>query len=262
MNLIKRAFGLANKNIILLCDIILFYCLTGVYTFVVKYQGLEDNLFAVIVYGVMMIAFFAGFFNVIKYIINNKQGKMRFLEGVGEYFLPMFGIGLLSLILYTVPLLFGLFAIGKAFGGLGPVTDFLNNLYAGQTAVDTIVKNTDPNVILQAVLLLFAMWLICMLVSFVLLYWIPVVYIGGKKNIFTSLYSSIVFLFKKFWVTLLVSVVAVVVVSVISVCETLTMGIPVVSALFNILSLYITIVFLLSIFIIYKDALQDPENKI
>ncbi len=260
MNLIKRAFELANKNIILLCALILFYCVTGVYVYFIKMQGLGNNVISVILYGIMLTAFFAGFFNIIKYIVNDEHGKMRFLEGVGDYFLPMLGVGALSLIFYFIPFTLGMVFLEKAFGDTNLVVDFLNKLYT-ETSTETIIKNTNPEVILHALVLLLSLWLIWVIVSFILLYWVPVLYLDREKNILKALFGGIVFLFKKFWVTLGVCILTLVVVSVISLFETLAAAIPLVGALLNIFSLYITIVFLFIVFLVYKAGHEQNNEK-
>lgn len=141
----------------------------------------------------------------------------------------------------------------KKFGDITPVTDFINKLASQSGSTENLIQNTDPMIIGHTLILLLVLWLIWGIVSFFLLYWVPAVYISNKKNIIKALGTSMIFLFKNFFKTLAVCVVTAIIVSIISILETITMNLPIVSALFNILSLYITVVFIFAVFIIYKD---------
>ena len=181
--LLKKSLELANKNIVLACALVIFSIVTSVYVAVSQNLAGGAVSQSLVLYVLAAIAFFSGFFNQIIALLKGDDTKMKFLEGVGEYFLPMSGICIISLILYVITGLLSSVITVNVYGGIEPVMNAMNKMLtvvqAGGADVSTI-DNTTLQIVLTMLLILWAFW---GLVSFILLYWVPVLYIENKRNI-------------------------------------------------------------------------------
>ncbi len=262
MDFIKKIFGLTNKNLMLVCSLVIFQCISSVYILISQRTGMNMDLQVIILYGLMVIAFFSGFFNIIKYTVNNESGKLRFFEGVGDYFLPMCGIFILSFIFYSLGSIISIVIAEKFLGGIQPIISFVSNILNNPATAAELIKTVDPSLILSVelwILIISAIWAI---IAFVLLYWIPVLFITNQRNVFKSLFQSLSFLFKNFLKTLLFALAFLVIIILVSLLESITLNIPAISAIFSILSYYFTIVFLFGVFLIYKDKISSNDGNI
>ncbi len=256
MELIKNAFKLASKNIMLLCSLIIFYCLSSLYILLTKNASIAGNIQVILLYCLMIIAFFAGFFNIIKTVINKENTKMRFLEGVGEYFLPMFGIFVISFLFYLIASVIVTIAADKILGGVEPIIAFINKILNTPDTASAALQSASPDMLSNTLIFLISLWAALGVVSFLLIYWVPALYLSETKNILKSLLSAITTLVKKFFTTLLVFACVLVLAAIISTIEVLAASVPLVSAILDILNYYIIVVFLFAIFLFYKQTVK------
>ena len=261
MEFVKRAFKLTNKNIMLVCGLIIFQCLSSVYIILTQTTGLNMNIQILILYALMVVAFFAGFFNIIKYNLNNEIGKLRFLEGVGDYFLPMLGIFSVSFIFYSLGSLVSVLIAEHYLGGIKPIISLIANLLNNPNISAEAIKSINPALIELSFIWLVILWAILALISFILLFWVPVLYIDSERNIFKSFFRGIKFLGKNFVKTLLFSIIILIVVIALSLLESLTASIPAISAIFSIVTYYFTVVFLFGIFLLYKEKSSGNQGN-
>ncbi len=258
--LLKKSLDFANKNIVLACALVIFSIVTSVYLAVS--QSLAGGVMSqsLVLYMLAAIAFFSGFFNQITALLKGDGAKMKFLEGVGEYFLPMSGICLISLVLYGFTGVLSSIITVKIYGGIEAVMAAMNKMLAVvQTggAEAASIDNATLQIVLTMLLILWAFW---GLLSFVLLYWVPVLYLEGKRNIFISLISALKFLFKNFGKSLLIFVIAVFFVAVISILSAVASSIVLLEVIFSMLNYYVAVVFIFAVFIFFKKQIEARED--
>lgn len=254
MGMFKRAFDFTNKNIILICLLMIFSLITTV--FVSLFKSVSLNV--LILYILMLVAFFAGFFNIIKNIIQGNSAKLAFLEGVGEYFLPMLGIGMISFGMYII---FAVLAmqLGTSLAGTKEqVVAALNELMPIlQTADTSSLANIEPASAKIYLVIMLSVWIAWGVLSFIILYWVPVLYVDNERNIFKSFYKSVKFLLKNFIKTLCFFVGFVLLLVVTTFLSALAaMFLPLLEFVFFMLSYYLAVVFIFWVFLSYT-----PESK-
>ena len=149
LNCIKESFNLTNKYLILATPLILFSLFSSLYIFFLLKDG---NFVSLLIAGIMFVlmlgAFIAGWFYMIREGIKNPNDEdpnlliKVFPEGVGEYFLPSLGlvfvICIVSLVLITASFYVGMKYIGdlgfssetiyKAFADVNALKAFLMSL--------------------------------------------------------------------------------------------------------------------------------------
>lgn len=259
--LLKTSFVLANKNIVLACMLVIFSIVTSVYVAVSQSLSGGAASQALVLYVLALIAFFAGFFNQVKAIVNNDEGKMKFLEGVGEYFLPMSGICVISLISYLVVGLLASLITVNIYGGVEPVMSAMNKVLSvvQNSAADTSSIDVQTvQIVLTMVLILWAFW---GLLSFVLLYWVPVLYFDNVRNIFVSFWQGLKFLFKTFWKSLLIFILAVLAICIIGFLSAISSSLALLEVLLSMFNYYIILVFVFAVFLLYKKQIQEKVEE-
>lgn len=251
MNVLKRALNLTNKNIILVCLLMMFSLISTVFVSLFKTITLQ----VIMLYILMMVAFFAGFFNSVKVLIKGENAKLSFLEGVGEYFLPMLGIGLMLFGAYTFFAGIALqYCIGLA-GGKEVVLKALNELLPMlQSASTPVTMNPDSASVKVYLIIMLSIWVAWGLLSFVTLYWVPVVLLDNERNIFKSFWVGLKFLFKNFFKTFALFMGIILLLVIITIMGAIaTVFIPLLDFVFFTLCYYIAVMFLFSIFLMYAD---------
>lgn len=259
MQLIKRAIEFANKNILLVC-LLLMYTLTTT-VFLSLFKTITTQI--VILYILISVAFFSGFFSIITKTIKNEPTKLSFLEGVGDYFLPMLGIGLITLGTYLIS---GITAMLGTINTLG-IKEQVNTalaeiLPAIQTGSQEALTKISPETAKIYVVIVLSVWIIWGLISLIILYWVPVLYINNERNIFKSLFMAIKFLIKNIWKTIAIFLAVVFITSILSILSVLATTIsPILESIFFMLNYYIGIIFLFAVFLLYKDKTSEIQGK-
>ena len=251
MDILKKSLNLTNKNIVLLCLLMIFSLITTVFVSLFK----AVTLHVLVLYILMVVAFFAGFFNVIKTIVQSRRSKLSFLEGVGEYFIPMLGIGMITFGLYLISALIAM-RIGMNLAGTKEqVVAALKELVPLLQAVDsTQLANVNPESAKIYLIIMLAVWLAWSILSFVILYWIPVLFIDNERNIFKSFYVGIKYLLKTFRKTFLIYVTTLLLLVLITFLSAIsTLFAPALEFVFFVLSYYIAVMFLFAVFLLYEE---------
>lgn len=137
---IKESFDLTNKYIILATPLILFSLLSSLYLVFTAGGSRLGVAFAAILFFLMFCAFLAGWFNMLKICIQNQDENpnelmKHFTSGVGEYFLPVIGMLIISVFVGTV-----LFAISTVIGYklIGSPNISISALSSALTSVETM----------------------------------------------------------------------------------------------------------------------------
>ena len=122
-SIIKESFKITNKYIVLATPLILFSLISTIYLALSaggKYIGL---IIAIIAFFLMLCAFLAGWFGMLSICIKNPAEEepndliKHFVSGVGEYFLPVMGMIIISffvgIVLFTASTILGNKFIGN-----------------------------------------------------------------------------------------------------------------------------------------------------
>ncbi len=253
MTFVTRAIKYTNKNMVILCALILFQCLGSVYIYVSQGANPLQGFLAILLYFLMLAAFFAGFCNLIKTVLDDKPLKSKFVEGVGEYFLPVLGIFILSILFCLIVTEVSWIILQHQFGSLAPVVELINKTLENPAAMKSILESAPVETLYMTNIFLAVTTVVFAVVFFQFIYWIPVLFTENKKNIFKGLWASLKFLYKNFFVNIGLCLLFGVIFFVLNILEALSMPVPLLGALFSILGYYIFIVFVFSVFIVYKD---------
>ena len=255
MQLIKRAVELANKNILLVCLLLMYTLTTSI--FLALFKTITAQI--IVLYILISVAFFSGFFNIITKTIKNESAKLSFLEGVGDYFLPMLGIGLMSIGTYLTSGITAMMGTINILGIKEQVNSALNEILpALQTETQEALTKISPESVKVYLVIMLSVWIVWGLISLLILYWVPVLYINNERNIFKSLLIGIKFLLKNIWKTLAIFLSIVLITSVLSILSVLATKIsPILESIFFMLNYYIGIIFLFAVFLLYKDKTSE-----
>lgn len=255
MQLIKRAVELANKNILLVCLLLMYTLTTSI--FLALFKTITAQI--IVLYILISVAFFSGFFNIITKTIKNESAKLSFLEGVGDYFLPMLGIGLMSIGTYLTSGITAMMGTINILGIKEQVNSALNEILpALQTGTQEALTKISPESVKVYLVIMLSVWIVWGLISLLILYWVPVLYINNERNIFKSLLIGIKFLLKNIWKTLAIFLSIVLITSILSILSVLATKIsPILESIFFMLNYYIGIIFLFAVFLLYKDKTSE-----
>ena len=241
MQLIKRAVELANKNILLVCLLLMYTLTTSI--FLALFKTITAQI--IVLYILISVAFFSGFFNIITKTIKNESAKLSFLEGVGDYFLPILGIGLMSIGTYLTSGITAMMGTINILGIKEQVNSALNEILpALQTGTQEALTKISPESVKVYLVIMLSVWIVWGLISLLILYWVPVLYINNERNIFKSLLIGIKFLLKNIWKTLAIFLSIVLITSILSILSVLATKIsPILESIFFMLNYYIGIIF-------------------
>ena len=139
-NIIKESFELTNKYIILATPLILFSLISSLYL-VFSAGGSRLGLgFAAVLFFLMFCAFLAGWLNMVTICVKERNDNPNeilkyFTSGVGEYFLPVIGALIISIIVGTI-----LFTISTVIGYklIGSPNVSVSALSAALTSVESM----------------------------------------------------------------------------------------------------------------------------
>ena len=253
MNIISQAFLFTNKNLTQVCLLASFSILMTI--FVVQ-GNISSNI--LILGSLATIAFFAGFFNLIKNEINGEKGTLKFMEGVGEYFMPMSGIFFISMFLYLSSLLAVFALLVNRFGTSATEAAMIEFNKVLTASTITTLSETNLQILFAYS---FATMLLMSIISFILLYWVPVLYFTGERNIFKSLITSLKFMLRKFGWTLILFIALTILVFALAILSELAKSIIILSVIADLLIYYFMVMFLYIVFLTYKNSLNTTEQS-
>ena len=209
INCIKESFKLTNKYIILATPLILFSLLSSLYILFSVNGNLVSLVIAVVLFTLMLTAFLAGWFFMIKICVEKpdtdddpKALIKEFPAGVGEYFLPALGLIFVMFVVSLIILAAAYFAGMKSIGQIGiPAESFSKALestealknFLGSLSEEQLFRLNAWNVLLFSSM---------SLTYFVIMLYSPVMFFK-EKNPFKAYFISLKDLFsRKFFKTL------------------------------------------------------------
>ena len=140
-NYIQDSLKLTNKYIILATPLILFSLLSSLYILFSISGNLISLLFAIVLFGLMIGAFLSGWFFMIKTCVINPENTepntliKEFPAGVGEYFLPVLGLMLNTVVISVLLIIISYFVGMKFIGDIGITPEALTKGMESFTAM-------------------------------------------------------------------------------------------------------------------------------
>ena len=260
LKILKGAIKQTNNNLMWVCSLYLFSVASTVY---LAFSQSATSAVAqmAILYCLTMVAFFAGFFNLIKSTIKTDGGKFKFLEGIGDYFLPMLGIALLSLFFYIVLAEMGTLITAKIVGGAPVLSASVNKIMELMQSGLVDMSALDAQALHVVSMFMLVLWVLWCVASFVILYWVTVLYFENQRNIFVSLFISIKFLLKNFWKSLGLYIGLLFPIVFLSILTVLFASLKPFVMVCNVLIYYISVVFVCAVFLLYADNLEEKSDS-
>lgn len=193
--IIKESFHIVNENIIIATPLIFFSIISSLYLIFSSGESKIGTIFSVILFFLMLCAFFAGWFMMITKIIKkaeDNESKLiaEFSAGVGEYFVSMLGMTF-TMMLISVMIIISAIIAGKHFIGSIGVT--YAQIMQAASNIDTMKAFVDSLTTEQLVkinywnILLFVSMLIN---SFIVMFY-PAAIFFKEKNPFKSFFISL-----------------------------------------------------------------------
>lgn len=208
--IIKKSLRIFFENSAIMQPLLTFVLFLFVFLSFAGMNIFYNNIFAFIsVFLILSLfsAFLAGWFYMIKfgidnfievdkteniypnYIANyNVETLKKFFLGVGEYFLPVLGVILLNIVIFTATIY------------IGQITFDANYL---QLLNSKIILNSSaelPKINMNQIMLLLYIDLVSLVLHFIMLFWLPALFYKTKNPV-VSLFVSIKYLFKNFLIS-------------------------------------------------------------
>ncbi len=265
---IKKSFDILVKNSAIMQPLILFLLIFMIFS---GFLGMRIFLNPFILLLLLMFsAFLSGWLNIIKYAVDNykpfdKNGinysmevanynietMKRFFSGVGEYFI--------SILCFVIICIFIFAGVSFSAQYFFPVNQQeLLNAINDNTAFMAFMK-TNLKIICFYLLYFFS---VLVLIRFLLLFWLPSMYYK-VKNPFTTIFSSIVFLFRNFMYSLGIFSFIFACTFIVSFIGLFLMPFRILSLLFFIVQIYFQAFVWIFTFCAYKEKiLQEEIEKI
>lgn len=264
-NVIKKSFQILMKNSAIMQPIIFFVIFLIVFNSYVGVKALANSAFAfwfVLLALLSMTAFLSGWFYVIKYAVDNYcefdkndseystkiakyniESLKKFFVGVGEYFLPILGLILLNIVIFTLFIYLGQKVFGVTY------LQVLTMQITPQT-VEEVLKNTS--------LIKFLLYIDCLtlIFHFLTIFWVPFLYYKTKNPIM-SFVLSLKFLFKNLVFSLGLYAFIITTFFAINFISLITSFIPLLSLIVFIVLLYFSAYIFILFFQSYKQKLVD-----
>ena len=186
-NEIGKVFSITNKYIVLATPLILFSLISTIYLAVSANGKLINLLFGMVLYFLMLSAFTAGWFSMVKNAVVSEDSispnnlMKDFIPGVGEYFIPSIGLILNQTIFVIISLLISYYAGMHFIGDIGISAETFSKaletpetlkLFVTSLSLEQLAKINAWNMTL-----LFALGLVC----FVLMLYIPTLFFKTKN---------------------------------------------------------------------------------
>lgn len=202
LSYIKDSFQLTNKYIILATPLILFSLLSSLYILFSVGGNLLSLLIALLLFGLMVGAFLSGWFFMIKTCVSNPEQEdpnvllKEFPAGVGEYFLPVLGLMINTMIISVLLILVSYFVGMKLIGDIGITPEALTKGMESFAAMKTFLGGLTQEQIFKLnawnMLLFFTM----SVTYFLIMFYSPALFFK-EKNPFKAYFVSLKDLFSK-----------------------------------------------------------------
>lgn len=202
LSYIKDSFQLTNKYIILATPLILFSLLSSLYILFSVGGNLLSLLIALLLFGLMVGAFLSGWFFMIKTCVSNPEQEdpnvllKEFPAGVGEYFLPVLGLMINTIIISVLLILVSYFVGMKLIGDIGITPEALTKGMESFAAMKTFLGSLTQEQIFKLnawnMLLFFTM----SVTYFLIMFYSPALFFK-EKNPFKAYFVSLKDLFSK-----------------------------------------------------------------
>ena len=202
LSYIKDSFQLTNKYIILATPLILFSLLSSLYILFSVGGNLLSLLIALILFGLMVGAFLSGWFFMIKTCVSNPEQEdpngllKEFPAGVGEYFLPVLGLMINTMVISVLLILVSYFVGMKLIGDIGITPEALTKGMESFAAMKTFLGGLTQEQMFKLnawnMLLFFTM----SVTYFLIMFYSPALFLK-EKNPFKAYFASLKDLFSK-----------------------------------------------------------------
>lgn len=199
----KKIFELTNKYIIIATPLLLFLFFLSIYLFVIMQSGrLLIILFGLFLVAVMIVAFTAGWGNMVKSAASENNPDEPYLiikdfaPGVGEYFLPSLGFWGISFAINTLFLILAYVAGMHFIGDVGISADGLTKAMASNAALKEFLTSLSTTQLMKLKMWNLLILSVMGLVYFLLLFYAPAVFLENK-NPFKALFLSLKHTFSK-----------------------------------------------------------------
>ena len=202
LSYIKDSFQLTNKYIILATPLILFSLLSSLYILFSVGGNLLSLLIALVLFGLMVGAFLSGWFFMIKTCVTNPEQEdpnvllKEFPAGVGEYFLPVLGLMINTMVISALLILVSYFVGMKLIGDIGITPEALTKGMESFTAMKAFLGSLTQEQMFKLnawnMLLFFTM----SVTYFLIMFYSPALFFK-EKNPFKAYFVSLKDLFSK-----------------------------------------------------------------
>lgn len=276
LNLFKNAFRLTNEGVLLAIPLVFFIWIMAIYLSFAKHvvDTLPEALSAVVTLLFMAAAFLAGWFNMVKEMINisNKpfvtdEDRARdlvcvaksFTSGIGKYFLSFLGLSILAVIIFIICGGF-VYKLGMHF--IGSI-DFTAAQIKGAMASPEDMKAFLDSLSLEQLYKLGKWNLLFMagstLVSFLGMLWVPEI-LYKTLNPLTALFKSLKKLFVRFNKSLVLFIYLSFLNVVISFANTFAALHPLLYMLLMVIYFYFMVYMVVLIFSYYEKEFNGTEE--
>ena len=262
----NRIISLTNRYIIIATPLLLFTFFVSIYSFVImRSSNLLGILFALILIILMTGAFCAGWGNMIKSAVSEKnydepyQIIKDFIPGVGEYFLSVTAsIGILGIINILV-LALTYFAGINLIGDIGITSEALTRALASNEALKAFLISLDSTQLLKLNMWNFLILSVMSVMYFVMMFYPSAVFLESK-NPLKALAVSVKKIFsRKFMKALGFYLLIFVINFAISISSALFAGNNIMSFLMTLINFYFICCVSIGIFYFYKINLTDSH---
>lgn len=263
MFILKKAFCITNKNLIIPTPQIIYIILSSLFLRMTISTNIKLMSVSLIVLILMTGAFLAGWFAMIKEAVILKDDEIKtsyellkiFPQGIGNKFLTYTtGLVLYSAMLFGV--LIAAYKCAMKFIGNFPIpVEVLNSTinapnelkqFVASMPIEDLIKVNQWNFMFLGFVLVF---------MFITIFWIPEIEFGGK-NVFVALFKSIKNLFKKFFETLVLFLFMCFIYMVVSLFSTLSMSNNILYFTAVLLSIYSTVYLIVLLFLYYEEKVK------
>lgn len=189
LSYIKDSFQLTNKYIILATPLILFSLLSSLYILFSVGGNLLSLLIALVLFGLMVGAFLSGWFFMIKTCVSNPEQEdpnvllKEFPAGVGEYFLPVLGLMINTMVISVLLILVSYFVGMKLIGDIGITPEALTKGMESFTAMKAFLGSLTQEQMFKLnawnMLLFFTM----SVTYFLIMFYSPALFFKEKKSV-------------------------------------------------------------------------------
>ena len=199
----KKIIELTNRYIIIATPLLLFLFILSLY-FMVTMNNVQviKILFGLILAFLMFVAFAAGWGNMIKSAVDEKNYDEPYLiikdfaPGVGEFFLPVLGMVVFALLIFSASLTFIYFTGMHFIGDSGVSAEALSKAMASSDALKSFLLTLNPGQIVKLNLWNMLIFSTLTLVYFIMIFYSPALFYESK-NPFKAFWLSIKHLFGK-----------------------------------------------------------------